>query len=381
MNFELLVNTIQETHNGLQQSAIKSVNKHLTIRNWLVGFYIVEFEQKGEDRAKYGEKLLPELAKSINIKGLSETNLKLNRQFYDTYPQIRNILSDQIKQLGFGNSSIRQTLSDEFLKTENQMITIRQMPSDVLIPNNTSNLQVPSERLINRLSFSHFSLLLPLENPLKRTFYEIECIKGNWSVEELKRQINSLYFERSGMSNNPEKLSRLIQEKSEVLIPTDIIKSPFTFEFLGLKAKDVVYESDLEQALINHLEEFLLELGDGFCFEAKQKRITIGTKYYFIDLVFYHRILKCHVLIDLKMKEVAHENIGQLKTYINYYKKNIMQPTDNPPVGLLLVTENDKALVEYAMADSDQHLFVSKYVVELPSTKQLEEFINKELAG
>lgn len=207
----------------------------------------------------------------------------------------------------------------------------------------------------------------------------IECMKGNWSVAELKRQINSLYFERSGMSNNPEKLSRIVNEKSQALIPTDIIKSPFTFEFLGLKAKDVVYESDLEQALIDHLEEFLLELGHGFCFEAKQKRILIGDKYYFIDLVFYHRVLKCHILVELKTKEVAHENIGQLKTYINYYKKNICLPNDNPPVGLLLVTENDKALVEYAVADSDQQLFVSKYELELPSTKELENFIRKEL--
>lgn len=181
------------------------------------------------------------------------------------------------------------------------------------------------------------------------------------------------------MSNNPEKLSRMVQGNAETLIPTDIIKSPFTFEFLGLKAKDVVYESDLEQALIDHLEEFLLELGHGFCFEAKQKRITIGGDYYYIDLVFYHRILKCHVLIDLKMKAVEHENIGQLKTYINYFKKNIMLTEDNPPVALLLVTENNKELVEYAVADSDQDLFVSKYKLELPSTKQLEEFIRKEV--
>jgi len=181
------------------------------------------------------------------------------------------------------------------------------------------------------------------------------------------------------MSNNPEKLSRLVQDKALTLVPTDIIKSPFTFEFLGLKAKDVVYESDLEQALIDHLEEFLLELGYGFCFEAKQKRIIIGDRYYHIDLVFYHRILKCHILIGLKMKEVEHENIGQLKTYINYYKKNFMLPDDNPPVALLLVTENNKELVEYAVADSDKDLFVSKYMLELPSTDQLQEFISKEL--
>jgi predicted nuclease of restriction endonuclease-like (RecB) superfamily len=379
MNFQLLVNTIQQTHSTLQQSALKSVNKHLTIRNWLVGFYIVEFEQNGEDRAKYGEKLLPELAKAIGIKGLSETNLIINRQFYRIYPQIRQTVSDQLKQWGFGIRPIPQTLSEELQNNENQSFIIVQTPSAQLQNSTKQDLQVPPDKLINRLSFSHFTLLLPIADPLKRTFYEIECMKGNWSHDELRRQITTLYFERSGLSGNPEKLSRLVQEKSEALVPTDIIKSPFTFEFLGLKAKDVVYESDLEQALIDHLEEFLLELGHGFCFEAKQKRITIGEKYYFIDLVFYHRILKCHVLIDLKTKEVDHKHIGQLKTYINYYKKNIVLAGDNPPVGLLLVTENNKALVEYAMADTDQHLFVSKYVVALPSTQQLEEFIRKEL--
>jgi predicted nuclease of restriction endonuclease-like (RecB) superfamily len=379
MNFSLLVNTIQQAHGTLQQSALKSVNKHLTIRNWLVGFYIVEFTQNGEDRAKYGDRLLPELAKSINIRGLSETSLILQRQFYRVYPQIRQVLTDELKQLGFDLSPIPQLTTEELHSSESQALTIVQSANAQFKANNATDLQVPPDKLTRSLSFTHLTLLLPLADPLKRTFYEIECMKGNWSVEELKRQINSLYFERSGMSNNPEKVSRLVQDKSEALIPTDIIKSPFTLEFLGLKAKDVVYESDLEQALIDHLEEFLLELGHGFCFEAKQKRITIGEKYYFIDLVFYHRILKCHVLIDLKMKAVDHENIGQRKTYINYYKKNIMQASDHPPVGLLLVTENNKALVEYAMADADQHLFVSKYVLALPSTKQLEEFIQKEL--
>jgi predicted nuclease of restriction endonuclease-like (RecB) superfamily len=379
MNFDLLVNTIQQTHSTLQRSALNAVNKHLTIRNWLVGFYIVEFEQKGEDRAKYGENLLSELAKSLSIKGLSQTSLKLNRQFYNIYPQIGQTLSDQLKNLGLTNNQIRQSATDELQNIENQLFTIVHLPSAQFKSTKPTDLQVAPERLINRLSFSHLTLLLPIADPLKRTFYEIECIKGNWSVSELKRQINSLYFERSGMSNDPEKLSRIVQEKSAALLPTDIIKSPFTFEFLGLKAKVVVYESDLEQALIDNLEEFLLELGHGFCFEAKQKRITIGGKYYFIDLVFYHRVLKCHVLVDLKMKEVEHENIGQLKTYINYYKKNIMLPGDNPPVAILLVTENDKELVEYAVADSDKDLFVSKYVLELPSTKQLEDFIRKEL--
>ena len=381
MNFKILVNTIRETHTSLQQSALKSVNKHLTIRNWLVGFYIVEFEQNGEDRAMYGKKLLIDLAKEIKIKGLSETNLIICRQFYRTYPQVAQTLSEQLKQLGFGINTIPQSSTEELQMIKNQLITIPQSTTEEFSNKIQHDLQVPPDKLISRLSFTHLVQLLPIDDPLKRTFYEIECMKGNWSVDQLKRQINALYFERSGMSNNPEKLSRIVQENAAAMTPTDIIKSPFTFEFLGLKARDVVYESDLEQALIDNLEEFLLELGHGFCFEAKQKRILIGEKYYFIDLVFYHRVLKCHVLIDLKMKAVEHENIGQLKTYINYYKKNIMLPADNPPVALLLVTENDKALVEYAVADTDMQLFVSKYMLELPSTQQLADFIRKELNG
>ncbi len=371
MNFDFLVNTIQLAHNKLQQGALKSLNKHLTIRNWLIGFYIVEFEQNGEDRANYGEKLLDDLAISLNVKGLSARSLKLYRLFHVSYPQIVQspIAQFKLKEIQEGLSQNQDKIYSKII--DYQLDTIMQSPN--------AQLQVPSSQIIENLSFTHLIQLFPINNTLKRTFYEIECIKGNWSVRELKRQINSLYFERSGISKNPEKLSRIAQENAEALVPTDIIKSPFTFEFLGLKAKEVVYESDLEQALIEHLEDFLLELGHGFCFEAKQKRILIGDKYYFIDLVFCHRILKCHVLIDLKMKEIEHENIGQLKTYIQYYKKNIMLPNDNPPVGLLLVTENNKALVEYAVADSDQQLFVSKYELELPTPKQLEEFIRKEL--
>jgi len=379
VKFEVLVNVIQDMHDQLQRSAVRSVNKHLTVRNWVIGFYIVEFEQHGAERAKYGDRLLKELANSINIKGLSETNLKINRQFYNAYPHIYQAVCGQLEQSGVLALPIRQTPSDEFEKIDNQSVRNRQTPSDQFKNVASSDLLVSPEKLISQLSFSHFSLLSPLNNPLKRTFYEIECMKGNWSHSELKRQINSLYFERSGMSDSPEKLSRITLEKSTPLTPADVIKSPFTFEFLGLKSKDVVYESDLEQALIDHLEEFLLELGHGFCFEAKQKRITIGEQYYFIDLVFYHRILKCHVLIELKMREVEHENIGQLKTYIHYYKKNIMQLGDNPPIGLLLVTENNKELVEYAVADADVDLFVSKYMLELPSKQELQDFIKKEL--
>ncbi|MCF0056923.1 YhcG family protein [Dyadobacter sp. CY356] len=374
MNFDVLVNNIQETHATLQQSAIKAINKHLTIRNWLIGFYIVEFEQNGEDRAKYGEKLLDDLAYKLDIKGLGARNLKLFRQFYFLYPSIVQTASAQLKDINFRQN--KRTISSTFDKLE---LKVDSGTSNTISESEKGVYTLSGEVLISKLSFSHLTLLLPIKEQVKRSFYEIQCIQGNWSVNELKRQIRTLYFERSGMSLNPEKLSLEVHENSDQIQIGDIIKSPFTFEFLGLRAKEVVYENDLEQALVDHLEEFLIELGHGFCFEAKQKRIIIGDEYFFIDLVFYHRILKCHVLIELKTNEVKHEHIGQLKTYINYFKKEIMLPGDNPPVGILLVTDQNKALVEYAVADSDIPLFVSKYVIELPSKEQLEIFIKNEL--
>jgi predicted nuclease of restriction endonuclease-like (RecB) superfamily len=198
-------------------------------------------------------------------------------------------------------------------------------------------------------------------------------------VRELKRQINSLYFERSGMSAKPEWLSELTQQKAETANPTDIVKSLYAFEFLGLKTKDALEESDLETALLDHLQDFMMEMGHGFCLEARQKKMLIGDEYFFIDLVFYHRILKCHVLVELKVEDFNHHNIGQLNTYVNYYKAKEMQTDDNPTVGILLVTNKNNALVEFATAGIDNHLFVSKYLLELPKKEQLEAFINNEL--
>ena len=374
-NFNVLVNTIQTTHTILQQNAVKAINKHVTLKNWLVGFYIVEFEQNGEDRAKYGDKLLQRLSDSLGQNAFSPRNLRLCRQFYLLYPEISEIVNNQLSQLGIGSAAIWQLPIAKSLAFDNELFVNenRSVARDL-------NIRVAAEKLLEKLSYTHLVQLFPISSAEKRLFYELECIKGNWSVSELKRQINTLYYERSGMSIDPQKLSLHVNETSEKGNLADFIKSPFTFEFLGLKAKDVVYENALQQALIDNLEDFLIELGHGFCFEAKQKRITIGGEYFFIDLVFYHRILKCHVLVELKTKEAKHEHIGQLKTYINYYKKEIMLPGDNPPVGLLLVTEQNRALVEYAVADNDIPLFVSKYIVELPTKEELEKFIKRELA-
>lgn len=370
MKFTKLVNSIRNTHSELYFAAAKAVNQSLTVRNWLIGLSIVEFEQQGEDKAKYGEKLLSDLALSIKIKGLSETNLKLCRQFYIAYPNILAAIKTMFENKGY---LISQTVSDQ-LQNANFENDIHQKS----LHHQFNSDRIKPEELLTKLSYSHFLELISISDLSKREFFEIETIKNTWSVRELRRQINTLYFKRSGISKKPDQLSKIINEKAERINPEDIIKSPFTFEFLDISPKDVVYENDLEKALLDHLETFLLEMGHGFCFESKQKRILIGGEYFFIDLVFYHRILKCHVLVELKVDEAKHEHIGQLKTYVNYYKKEIMQKDDNPPVGILLVTNQNKALVEYAIADSDQQLFVSKYLLELPSEKELIAEIQRE---
>ena len=221
--------------------------------------------------------------------------------------------------------------------------------------------------------------MLDLNDDLKRRFYEIECLRGNWSVRELKRQIHSLYYERSGLSTNKSKLAAYVQEKAEQSLPILNIRDPYVFEFLGLKSKEVMYESDLEDAILDNLEHFLLELGHGFCFETRQKRILIGDKHYFIDLVFYHRILKCHVLVELKLAEFNHQNIGQLNTYVSWYRKNMMLEGDNPPIGILLCTHKNHSLVEFALAGMDNRLFVSKYQLELPKREEIERFLEEKL--
>lgn len=278
MNFTEIISEIQYAKNVFKQSAIASINNHLTIRNWLIGLYIVEFEQQGEDRAKYGAKLLQTLSQKLSDNSLSYSNLKVYRQFYLTYPQFVEIIPFFIQKYFDTNSQSLIVYSNLLENKQNQ---IRQSPIVHFKKDNKDSLTLTPLFLLNKLSFTHFVQLLPIVDSLKRTFYENECIKGTWSVRELRRQIDSMYYERCGMSNEPKLLCEITQLNVEGYNADDFIKSPFSFEFLGLKSKDVVYESDLEQALIEHLEDFLLELGYGFCFESRQKRIVIGDEYYF----------------------------------------------------------------------------------------------------
>ncbi len=376
-DFNQLLENIKSIHLQLQESAAKAVNKLLTIRNWLIGYYIVEYEQYGEDRAKYGEKLLKNLEiglKELGLHELSERRLREVRLFYQKYPQIWQSVTAILN-----TTQIRQSVT-AILKPGRigyKLVKKGQSPIAQSLP---SDLMVPPDKLITKLSYTHLVQLLSVDDPIKRTFYEIESIKGNWSVRELKRQINSMYFERMGLSKDKEKLARLVKETIDSPgQPADFIKNTYLFEFLGLPKKALVKETDLEQGLLEHLQEFLLEFGNGFCLEGRQKRILIGDEYFFVDLVFYHRILKCHVLIELKVEEFTHANLGQLKAYLNYYKAEVKRSDDNPPVGILLVTNKNDALVQYAIAGDEKSLFIAKYLLKLPSKEQLEDFIRKEL--
>ena len=353
--FEELSAFVLQTHQTAQAGAIRAVNQMATLRIWLIGCYIVEYEQKGSDRAKYGDRLLKRLEEKVNTKGLNETLFLASRRFYVYYPQIREL---------FPFYGISATLSPKLNGAE-------------ICPTLSDEFTTPPDVLISKLSFSHIREIMIQDDSLARFFYETECIKGTWSVRELRRQIaTNLYF-RSGVSKDPKKL--LANINPETTTPALSIRQPFTFEFLGLKAKDVITEGDLEDALINHLQDFLLELGKGFCFEARQKRIIIDDEYYYPDLVFYHRILHCSVIVELKNDEFRHEHLGQLNSYVSYYKENEMHDGDNPPIGILLCTRKGKKMVEYALAGMDNQLFVSTYMLQLPDKSTLEKFLLDEM--
>lgn len=358
ITFANIVKAIQRIDGQLSMQAARAVNLSLTMRNWLIGMHIAEYELRGEDRSKYGDKIMTELAAVLTRKKIpSSDRRQLYRylDFYRVYPGIIDTLSSSQRKLIPAKATIRKvgTVSPQ--------------------------LQVSVNKLVSNLSYSHFELLISLDNPLQRTFYEMECIRGNWSVRELKRQIASLYFERSGLSRNKKKLAKLAQADAEVKEPVLNIRDPYVFEFLKIKPSEVMSESKLEDSLLNKIQEFLLELGRGFCFEARQKRILIGGEHYFVDLVFYHRILKCHVLIELKVAQFTHEYLGQLNTYLNWYKANEMVEGDNPSIGILLCTQKNHALVEYALAGMENNLFVSRYQLELPKKEEFEKFLEAEL--
>lgn len=371
-SFDELTKIIRDTHDAAQTTAVKAINRMQTMRNWLYGYYIIEFEQHGKDRAEYGTQLLKRLEERVNRKGLTETLFKNSRKFYRLYPQmVENIIG-----------VISPTLSDKLLESKDASgLCDTQMTENEHVeksPTVSDGFRTTGQMIISRLSFSHIVEIMTVDNPLARYFYEQECIRCTWSVRELRRQISTNLYVRTGISSNPEKMLSLPSlqghDNNELQI-----RQPFTFEFLGLKANEVVDEKDIENALIDHLQDFLLELGKGFCFESRQKRIIIDDEYYYPDLVFYNRILHCGVIIELKDEEFSHQNLGQLNAYVSHYKEHEMQPGDNPPIGILLCTRKGKKMVEYALAGMDNQLFVSTYMLQLPDKKTLEDFLLKQL--
>jgi predicted nuclease of restriction endonuclease-like (RecB) superfamily len=375
-DFETLVSSIVEIHRRANEFASKAVNIGLTLRNWLIGHRIVGFEQKGKDRAAYGERLLDSLSERLAKQGLTRSSareLRRYRQFYLVYPRIwESVTPKSLAASGLGAlaaSRLTATPIRESLTPESAHLASS--------PDEASQAGHLAADLIEQLSFTHLAELIQLSDDIQRRFYEIESIRGRWSVRELRRQIASLYYERSGLSKNKKELSAMTHRGAETLQPRQIIRDPYIFEFLGLRSRDTMGESDLEDALLDGMQEFLLELGHGFCFEARQKRILIGDEHFYVDLVFYHRVLKCHVLVELKTQAFSHENLGQLNSYVAYYKKHEMTKGDQPPIGILLCTSKNEALVEFALGDLKNSLFVSRYAVEMPDKAAMEKFLQQ----
>ncbi len=370
MNFESLVGRINQVQDMLQAQTAHAINLAVTARNWLVGFYIVEFEQHGEDRAKYGENLLKNLAKRLNRRGLGERRLYEFRLIYIIYPQIGQVIADYIAKNN--RQDILRLPTAKFQIVENlEEGNLRLLTAK----SHVEEWQTPADRLFNRLSATHFVLLSNIKDPLKRAFYEQETIRGCWTVKELDRQISSQYYERMGLSKDKKGLQRLTDKNVQQLTPRDIIHDPVTLEFLDLQSQDVYTETRLETIILNHLQMVLMEMGRGFCFEARQKRILVDQDYFKADLIFYHRILKCHVIVDLKIDRFRHEYASQLNLYMNYYKHEVMQADDNPPIGLLLCTDYGETTVQYATEGLSQNLFVSKYRLQLPSEEEMRQYL------
>jgi len=343
-NYNRFFKDISALLSGARKQAGRVVNTILVAAYWEIGRRIVEFEQGGQDRAGYGERLMERLSEDLSVtfgKGFSRQNLQYMRQFYLAYPVSR----------------IRQTASGDFTDAICQTLSGKSAP--------------PMEMLSTAfpLSWSHYVLLIArCRSPESEKFYHDEALRGGWSVRQLRRQIDSQYYERLALSENKAALMQKENNLSD-RSPEPVIKDPFVLEFLGLK--DEYSENDLEQALIGHLETFLLELGGDFCFVARQKRLRIGAEWYRVDLVFYHRGLRCLVLIDLKLGRFTHADAGQMHLYLNYAREKWTYRDENPPVGIILCSYKDSAVVKYALEGLPNKVLAAEYRTVLPDEDKL----------
>ncbi len=368
----MLYRRVRKILESARAGVARSVNTTQVVANWLIGREIVEEEQKGRAKAGYGERIMRDLAKKISEEygdGYSLTNLKLIRKFYLTYPEL----------IAFTKGHAVRDLSLE----AHQAITAEKghaMRGFSSILHARRGKSWKPGRLHSNLSWTHYRTLLRVDKDAARAFYEIEALKNDWVTRELERQINSLLYERLGLSRDKKGLMRLAVKGHEVRKPADVFKDPIVMEFLGLPESPKLVETDLEQALINNLQSFLLELGKGFAFVARQERLTLEGDHFHIDLVFYHTLLKCYVLIDLKTGKLTHQDIGQLQLYVNYYDRERRTKGDGPTLGLILCTDKNDAVVRYTLGpEHAKKIFTGRYRLHLPTVAELQTEIRREL--
>lgn len=360
MGFEGLVDLFEHTQTAMQKQAAHSVDIALVVRNWLFGCYIVEFEKGGAERKElYGKKLLQRLStelKKFGLKGVSLTNLKQFRLFYETYKEIGQALPDQSSGVPLQN--IRQALPDQ---------------SSMLL-NDPATLQVVAAMLTHRfmLGWTHYVTLLSIKNSEERCFYEIESVENGWGYRELERQINSALYERLALSRDKNEVKKLSVKGQKIENSADIIKNPYILEFTGLEERKSYNEHDLETALIDKIEHFLLELGKGFLFESRQKRFSFDNRHFYVDLVFYNRLLRSYVIIDLKIGDLKHQDLGQIQMYVNYFDRHVKLDNEKPTIGILLCLSKSDELVELTLP-KDSNIYASEYQLYLPSKEELKK--------
>jgi predicted nuclease of restriction endonuclease-like (RecB) superfamily len=365
-HFTHLVELCQQSHEATRQHALKAINKGLVVRNFLFGLHIVEFEQNGQDRAQYGTSLLQELSKTLTSamgRGFSVDSLEQMRRFYLIYGT-SSLPENSETPSRSSVALIPETLS-RILSKHSGPSQIEQFLTEI----SSNPLSIP-------LSWSHYVVLLSITDPGERRFYEIEATANDWSLRELKRQLDSSLYERLALSRDKDAVRKLSEKGQLVASPADLIKNPYILEFLSLDEKAAYSENDLETAIINKLEHFLLELGKGFLFEARQKRFTFDEDHYFVDLVFYNRLLKCYTLIDLKIGEIAHQDLGQMQMYVNYFDRHVKTPSENPTIGIVLCKRKKDALVEITLP-KNSNIHASEYKLYLPSKQELKAQIEQ----
>jgi predicted nuclease of restriction endonuclease-like (RecB) superfamily len=344
----------------------RTVNTTQVMANWLIGREIVEEEQRGRRRAGYGTALLGELAERLRVDfgaGYGVDNLELFRRFYLEYPQLLAEVAETISDAPRRKSSIHAAAA-----------------TALLVPPTVSATSWQPGRLNPGLSWTHYRRLLRVDREVARAFYETEAARNAWSARELDRQVASLLFDRLAKSRDKQGVLRLATRGHEVSQPIDVLKDPMVLEFLNLPESPRLVETQLEQALIENLQQFLLELGKGFAFVARQQRITLDGDHFYIDLVFYHAVLKCFVLVDLKVGKLTHADLGQIQFYVNYYDRERRTEGDNPTVGLILCSDKNDAVVKYTLGEQqERNIFASRYQLHLPTEKQLQQELKREL--